>query len=212
MRDLAEHLGSVHRWAGHMVRNLSPERVPSRTLDLGMPADDAGIPTWLVAGNEALLDTFRAADPDAAMWAWGADQHARFWPRRMLHETTVHRADAELAGGRDPAIDATVAVDGIDELLDNLPSATYFAPNVAELKGDGDSIALVADEAAWTIHLVADGFTWSHDAVADPSARVSGDAGDLLLLLYSRRDLDDRRITIDGDADLLARWLTNSAL
>ena len=42
----------------------------------------------------------------------------------MLHETTVHRADAELTAWLvDPEVDPVVAADGIDEFLFNLPSA-----------------------------------------------------------------------------------------
>jgi hypothetical protein len=29
------------------------------------------------------------------MWAWGPDKHARFWSRRMLHETAVHRVTGD---------------------------------------------------------------------------------------------------------------------
>ncbi|SCK59943.1 TIGR03083 family protein [Streptomyces sp. SceaMP-e96] len=73
-------------------------------------------------------DAFAATDPDAPMWAWGVDQHARFWMRRMLFETLVHRTDAERAVGRRPVIDPALATDGVDEFLANLPFATSFAP------------------------------------------------------------------------------------
>jgi hypothetical protein len=65
------------------------------------------------------------------VWAWGPDQHARFWSRRMLYETVVHHSDAELALGREPVIDRAVAVAGVDEFLENLPSASVWAPRVA---------------------------------------------------------------------------------
>ena len=36
----------------------------------------------------------------------------------MAHETAIHRADAELAAGREPAShDVALALDGVDELL-----------------------------------------------------------------------------------------------
>jgi hypothetical protein len=41
----------------------------------------------------------------------------------MLHETTVHRADAELALGVEPVISPAVAVDGGSGLFANLPTA-----------------------------------------------------------------------------------------
>ena len=128
LADLVRHTGTVHRWATRMVRDLAPQRLDPRSLDLGLPDDEAGYADWLASGARELVTTFGAADPDAAMWAWGADQHVRFWPRRMVHETTVHRADAELASGVQPRIDPATAADGIDELLDNLPTAAYFRP------------------------------------------------------------------------------------
>ena len=60
------------------------------------------------------------ADPGSSMWAWGADQHARFWSRRQLHETLVHRCDLELAQSGRPSVPAHLAADTIDEFLDNL--------------------------------------------------------------------------------------------
>ena len=162
LAELIQHIGTVHRWAERMVREGATERLAQRELDLRLPPDPNGLPAWLSSGGDALVATLRAADPDASMWAWGADPHVRFWSRRMLHETTVHRADAELALGRDPTIDADTAADGIDELLDNLPCAVYFAPNVAELRGDGESIQLEgADvDVHWVVRLESTGFSW----------------------------------------------------
>ena len=88
------------------------------------------------------------------MWAWGADQHTRFWPRRMLHETLVHRTDAALALGQDPhpTIDPEVAADGIDELFANLPSAAAFSPDVLDIKGSG-SFGIVGNDTGveWVV-------------------------------------------------------------
>ena len=65
----------------------------------------------------------------------------------MLHETTVHRADAELAlGVADPVIDPVVAADGIDEFLFNLPSARRPYPHLASLP-TGASLHLHATDA-----------------------------------------------------------------
>ncbi|MFJ6752135.1 maleylpyruvate isomerase N-terminal domain-containing protein [Streptomyces sp. NPDC091266] len=59
----------------------------------------------MTASAAEAAETFRAVDPDAPMWAWGADQHARFWVRRMLFETLVHRTGAETAVGIRPTVD-----------------------------------------------------------------------------------------------------------
>ena len=211
--QLVKHTGGIHRWAERMVRERAPERLDPRQLDLGMPADKADYPDWLAAGAGPLVATLRSAAPDAPMWAWGADKHARFWSRRMLHETTVHRADAELALGREPTIDAAVAVDGIDEFLDNLPHAAYFAPNVTELRGNGESIHLhcTDTEAEWMVTLGREGFSWEHRH-AKAAVAVRGAAADLLLLMYGRRRPDSDRFEQVGDQAVLARWLEKSAI
>src|SRR5438876_4827024 len=115
---LIEHTGSIHRWAAHMVANRSPERVSAKTIDLAVPAAPDGLAAWVRDGVATLTDACKAADPDDEMWAWGADQHVRFWSRRMLLETAVHRADLAFATGASPESGAATAVDGIDELLD----------------------------------------------------------------------------------------------
>ena len=212
--DLAEHIGTVHRWAMNMVAVLTPERIPSSTMDLGVPADPTDLPAWVRTGGGPLVETLRAADGAAPMWAWGSDQHARFWPRRMVHETTVHRADAEFAAGLDPQIDRSVAVDGVDEFLDNLSHAAYFAPRVKELVGSGARIAFRAHDAnvTWTITLGSDGFTWDHTAPA-PTTSVEGTSGDLLLLFYGRRRRDeDGRFDVAGDEALLDFWVERSSI
>jgi uncharacterized protein (TIGR03083 family) len=214
LADLIEHTGIIHRWAAEMVRQLSPERLDRERMDVPVPAPEERA-DWLASGADDVVAAFRAADPDASMWAWGAEQLARFWPRRMLHETTVHRADAELALGRHPAIAPEVAVDGIDELLENLPYAARFRPRVKELRGTGETIHLHATDAddagEWTIRLEPDGFSVKGDH-AKGTVAVRGSAGDLLLLLYGRRRLDDDRLSRFGDEPLLGWWLEHSAL
>lgn len=215
LRDLAQHVGTVHRWAAHHVATYAPARVPSAELGIEFPDDDAGYADWLREGGSILLGAFAGADGDVEMWAWGADKHARFWPRRMVHETAVHRADAELSMGREPDLDPLTSADGIDELLDNLPCAAYFAPNVENLRGEGMSLAFEAvdAEAAWLVVLRPNGFQWERiGGLVPASIEVRGHAADLLLLLYGRRHPDEGRFVMTGDRDVLAHWLANSAL
>jgi uncharacterized protein (TIGR03083 family) len=214
IRKLTRHLGTTQRWAAEMVRTRATERLDPRSLDLGLPTDDAGYPDWIVAGGEALVATLRDADPDDGMWAWGKDQHVRFWSRRLVHECVVHTADATLATGAPFTIAPALAVDAIDELLDNIPTAGYFAPNVANLRGGGESIHLHCTdvEGEWMILLGPDGYSWEH-AHGKGTVAVRGTAADLELLLYGRLSADDeKRFTRFGDTALLDRWLADSAL
>jgi uncharacterized protein (TIGR03083 family) len=208
---LVKHVGTVHRWVERMVREAVTTPIDQRTLDLGLPDDRAAYPDWVLAGAGPLVETLRGAEPDRSMWAWGADQHARFWSRRMLHETAVHRADAALALGEPFGIDAALAVDAIDELLDNLPPAASFAPGIARLRGDGESIHLhcTDTDGEWMIRLVPEGFTWEHGH-GKGSVAVRGAAADLLLLAYRRIGPDDERFARFGDTALLDRWLASS--
>ena len=96
-----EHAGTVYRWAATMVRDSSPERLRPRARSTGtcptIPADLPGLVRRRRAASR--VEQFRACDPATPMWAWGWPKAAGFWPRRMVHEIGVHRADAELALG-----------------------------------------------------------------------------------------------------------------
>ncbi|MFF8790705.1 maleylpyruvate isomerase family mycothiol-dependent enzyme [Streptomyces sp. NPDC015125] len=215
--DLVRHTGSVQRWFSLLLRQRIQEPPRSRDVELALPADDTGWADWLTAGAARAADAFAETDPDAPMWAWGADQHARFWMRRMLFETLVHRTDAERAVGARTVIDPDLAADGVDEFLVNLPFATSFAPGVAHLRGNGETLRFRCTDTAgeWLVRLRPDGFEvepQSGDAAAGPAdAVVQGAAADLLLLAYGRPVQDADAIETAGDGELLARWFTHSA-
>ncbi len=212
-RDVVEHIGGLYRWAEAHVRLLSQERIRARDLELGTPTDPKDWEPWLWQGMSALVDTLGSADPDAAVWTWGSDKHARFWGRRMLFETTIHRADLELTRGREPVVDDPVAADGIDEFLDNLPHAEYFAPKVKQLKGTGERLRFSARDIdlVWTIGLFKDGLDWHHSR-DEPNVRVEGTASDLLLFVYGRKTEKDPGLSAVGHPGVLERWRINSAI
>jgi uncharacterized protein (TIGR03083 family) len=208
--DLAFHLGRIHRWAERLVRTLAdgPQVAATAFADPGPPSAD-----WLRAGGTPLVATLRAADPAAPMWAWGADQHVAFWSRRQLHETLIHRVDTQLAGGIPPRADPEVAADGIDELLVNLPSASRFSSKVVNLRGQGERLALVPTDVAWswTITLSPDGFSVAGGS-GEADATLSGPSLDLLLVLYRRWSLPESQVSVTGTTRLAELWLANSAL
>ncbi|MGH3329078.1 MAG: maleylpyruvate isomerase family mycothiol-dependent enzyme [Streptomycetales bacterium] len=209
---LVKHHGSTHRWVEHVVRTRANERVRSRDVEIGLPDDEADYPVWLAAGVASLVAALRAVDPDAPMWTWGPDRHARFWSRRVLHEAVVHRADAELALGREPLIAPRTAVDGIDEFLTNLPFAPRVAERLRELGGEGATLHLHSTDAdgEWMITLQPDGFTWARGH-GKGTVAVRAPASDLLLLTYGRRKPAADRFAVFGDQRLLERWLETSA-
>ncbi|MBB4893430.1 uncharacterized protein (TIGR03083 family) [Streptomyces olivoverticillatus] len=213
--DLVRHAGSVQRWFSVLLRQRVQERPTSREVELRLPEQESGYADWLAESAAEAESVFADLDPDAPMWVWGADPHARFWVRRMLFETLVHRADAELALGLRPVIDPGLAADGVDEFLVNLPFATPFAPGVAHLRGNGETIRFrcTDTDADWTVRLRPDGFGLEPaDArsAAPADAAVHGPAADLLLLLYGRVDRSSSAFEVLGDEDLLALWFDNS--
>jgi uncharacterized protein (TIGR03083 family) len=207
--DLLVHTGEVLRWAARTTSERSATRLPRDEIDWGVPADPHHLPAWIAAGAPEVLDAFRHADPAAPVWAWGWPKDCSFWPRRMVHEVGVHRADAELALGLAPTFEPEVAADGVDELLDNLPHAAYFAPAVATLRGGG-TIDLHAPDAAtsWLLTLVDDGFRWERTESVGTDVEVTAAAGDLLLAMYGR----PASIEVDGDVALWDRWIRDSAI
>jgi uncharacterized protein (TIGR03083 family) len=183
--DLVVHLGTVHRWAASIV--LSGQRLaePAEPLVVGAHAD------WYAGTAAALLAALRAVDPAEPVPNFSrVDETAAFWPRRQLHEVTVHTVDVLQALGRDEAhvaVPAGLAADGVGEVL-----STFFPRMTARgARPDVRSrVRLVADDVdrSW---VVAPGEDESATPVqlpstADAGDTVTGSASDLYLALWHR--------------------------
>jgi uncharacterized protein (TIGR03083 family) len=210
MRTLIHHIGQIHDWVTRIVMSRSTGRLSRKAADYPIPEEPERWPEWLATGGAALLEALRETDPDTPVYAWGPDQHVRWWARRMVHETGIHRADAEFACGIEPAFDNAVAVDGIDEFLINLPKAARFAWDVRKLRGDGEVLALVAGDetTSWRITLEPTRFTWRHGGADGAAAVVTGDAVELYRFVWGR----PHRVTVTGDEALVVKWATNSKI
>jgi uncharacterized protein (TIGR03083 family) len=201
--ELVRHAGTTHRWATTLVEQRATGYLAPDLGELPSARDD--IVDWFEASTARLLDVLEATPADADVWSWGGDHHARFWSRRMAHETSVHGWDAATAAGRPRPIDGDLAVDGIDEQLANIPYMIPFRPAIAELRGAGETIHLHATdrEGEWLVRLTADGVEWSREhAKGDVAARAG--ASDLFLFLVGR--VEPGRLEVFGDSSLLDRW------
>jgi uncharacterized protein (TIGR03083 family) len=117
LRHLATHVGRAHRWAAAITATRSADFIPFREVPDGrLPDAAADRAAWLTAGAERVIGAVGEAGA-APVWAFGTQQPAVFWGRRMCHETLVHAADAQLAAGQPPDLPADVAADTIDEWL-----------------------------------------------------------------------------------------------
>ncbi|WP_079423639.1 maleylpyruvate isomerase family mycothiol-dependent enzyme [Streptomyces katrae] len=219
LTDLTRHAGSVHRWFSVLLRQRIQAPPAGRDVDLRLPERADGYADWLAEGAAEAAEVFAGTDLDAPMWVWGADGHARFWVRRMAFETLVHRVDAERALGLPSAVDRTLAHDGVDEFLVNLPYAALFAPKVAGLRAADRTIRFECTDTdgSWLVRLRPDGFGVVADGAAEGGAGgvaadavVRAPAADLLLLLYGRLDRSAATVEAGGDGELLDLWFANS--
>ncbi|HEV3380571.1 MAG TPA: maleylpyruvate isomerase family mycothiol-dependent enzyme [Trebonia sp.] len=212
MAKLVKHTGIVHRWATEIVATRSSDRIDMRALDAGLPAKESDYAGWLTSGAEPLARALRGAGPEAEVWTWGAPRTSGWWARRLLHETTVHRADAEIAAGTEPDIDPVAAADGIDEFLANLPAARRPSEHLGSLPS-GESLHLHATDSdgEWLIRITEDGIGWERGH-AKATAAVRAPVGSLLLFTYGRLSPGDDRLTVFGDESLLTAWQERTAL
>jgi uncharacterized protein (TIGR03083 family) len=212
VRDLVSHVGGLHRWSSELVSSGILTETWRSSLPLDYPDVAAPLEAWrewLTTGAVDACRTFAAAEPAAPVWAWGADQHARFWPRRMLFETAIHRIDLDVTLGLAPDLPVDVAVEGIDEQLENLPFVARWNGAVGRLRGAGERLAFAATDAAasWRVRLEPDGWWWDRGSGGGDVVAEAG-AVELLLLMVGRPVPD---LTTRGDRALLDRWLAATA-
>jgi uncharacterized protein (TIGR03083 family) len=210
VRDLLRHQGYVHRWAARFVaeelREPVAELTEAQQLASG-PADD-GLPDWFAAGYQALAETLRTADLSVQCWTFlPAPSPLAFWSRRQAHETAIHRADAELAGGAVTPFPPDFAADGIDELI-----MGFFGRRPEDAAGRQPTLRIVAADAdrEWLVTLAPDGSRVARAERGGPRQRpdctLTGTASALYLLLWNRADSDDGDVTVEGAADLVKSW------
>jgi uncharacterized protein (TIGR03083 family) len=204
LRRLVAHTGTIHRWAAAMVRDAAPKRYDREAMDHGFPSEPGRYPEWLEAGAVQLAEAMKGRDPGTEMWGWAGDRHARFWSRRLLHETVVHRADVEIAAGAVPEIDEDVAIDGVEEFFEVLPYARWN-PLLAELGGDGETISWqIGTGTGWLVRLTPGGFTYERSDEPGTVTIRTETAADLLLTAWGRRRPHEH--AVEGDAALIAWW------
>ena len=222
LRQLAAHVGRVHRWAAEIVSTRATERIPFGSVpDGSYPAEPSARAAWLVAGADRVVSAVSAAGSDP-VWAFSEIAPATFWARRQAHETMMHRADAEFAVGRNVVLDAGLAADGIDEWLTSVTDPRY--------RNRGEGIQALPASAA--MHLRATGVPGAGAVtewlirstegtlslhrgpgvadVGEADVSVSGPADRLLLVLLRRLPAGEPSLAVSGDAVLLTGWLAGT--
>ncbi|MEZ5376686.1 MAG: maleylpyruvate isomerase family mycothiol-dependent enzyme [Acidimicrobiales bacterium] len=195
------HTGWVFRYVT-LALAATPDQ-PPRRADVPEPPLGEAVLDWFADGADALMAAFDAVDLERIVPTFTGPQPARWWLRRLAHETAMHRWDAESAIRSPQPIDPALARDGVDEVFET------FAPtrlSFDALAGTGEVIHLHAtdiDDGEWLVTLGPTEITWTTGhAKGDVAAR--GPVSDLLLALWSR--LPPSRLELFGDASLLDRW------
>lgn len=195
---LVRHVCRVYTTAGHLLAHRITQR-PEQ-----FPAVPEGEPLQVL---EALLDELVTAlgetEPDTPIYVWadGVEPTAAFWARRMAHESSVHRFDAQMAHAMAQPIDAELAADGLDELVDVLAAGIYGRHGVTGPQGTVQLLS--SDDGSWCLGLEP-GSVARLDVVTEPDASARGTSSTLLLAAYGR--VPWASLTVDGDVDLLERW------
>ncbi|MFN8195155.1 MAG: maleylpyruvate isomerase N-terminal domain-containing protein [Nocardioidaceae bacterium] len=215
--DLLWHLTEVQRfWAAVVAQRPA---APSEEEGSGeRPRSFDELLAAFDGASASLAAALETADPTDSAWTWAEEQTVGFIMRRQALEALVHRLDAEVAAGVEQfsEIDALLAADGVDEVLDVMyggcPPWGTFSPLPHFLRVD----LIDVDQEVWVqfghfdgtdpdgvehhqddIHVVT-------DPGEEPDAVVSGTAAVMLARLWRRGPGDD--IHLAGDLAIVDRF------
>ncbi|WP_026404521.1 maleylpyruvate isomerase family mycothiol-dependent enzyme [Actinomadura rifamycini] len=213
LRDLVGHVGQAHRWAAAMFRR-GGTRVTDE-LPRDTPADQADWGAWLREGAAEAIAA-QAEHPGAVAHPVMGDAPSAMWLRRMLHDTSVHHADATITAGTPFAIAPDLAADELTETFGLLtaPAAAHLKPELGELRGSGETLCLRADEPSvpgWLITRTPDAAVVEYET-RDADMTIAGPVRDLMLVFARRLSPDDAAVKITGDRALLDHWLEHTAV
>jgi uncharacterized protein (TIGR03083 family) len=196
---LVRHITRVYLSTGVILTSRATEQ-PQRRPEVpdGDPLE--------VFGNalDELVTALKDCEGETPVWNWATDQPdlAMFWARRMAHESSVHRFDAQTAHGVVQPIDAEIAGDGLDELVDVIVPRVYARDEITT--GATGTISLQSsDDGSWCLELHADGIS-RMDVINEPDVVVHGTTSALMLAAYSRMPWTS--LKTEGDTSVLTGW------
>lgn len=205
--ELVRHLGVIQARTVLLLRTGMTERPSRRDGTLPEAPQEAVLDWYRGTLDELVAQLGDLGDPDRPVWSFSPGQErAGFWPRRMAHETAVHRIDVEQAvGGPVAPVESALAVDGVDEIL------RTFVPAFAQDRspGDGRTVHLHATDAEgeWLVTFEP-GRVVVTDGHAKGDAAVRGSAGALYLWLWGRLPPDDLDVFGESSAAEALRAVT----
>lgn len=198
--DLLWHVSGVYGFFGTIV---AERRTSTDGITAGERPADTDLPGRCRTLLADLLATLRSAPVGTEVWTFSTDRSVEFVCRRMAHETSIHRWDAEHAAGIAQAIDGPLASDGIDEFLH-----LFVHRRAADAAAVGGSVHVHCADVPgeWTLRPdpATDVFTVSREHAKGDCA-IRGAASDIVLALWRRLPID--AVDIVGDEAVAARFL-----
>jgi uncharacterized protein (TIGR03083 family) len=202
VRELVEHLASVHHWAAGNAYRVKGEPLGEGPFDLA---------PHYASQAATLRRALAELDPDATARVLTHPDPVgpgpvRFWHRRQVHETLVHLHDllAAAAGAASAGLvraEPEVWADCVDEVVTVLQPRQVGLGRMEPLR---HPVALVATDVAGAPVWVLGAPGQRADEVA-PDVVVSGPAEGLALILWRRLAPAEAGLTVEGDrADLAA--------
>ena len=200
--DLATHTASVHRRVAHWcaTRAERPEPPPGPAA----PDEPTALWDWCREALELVADALAGIGPDEPVWTWTDRRDGGFYHRRMVHETVLHRWDAEAATSGPSPLDPLTSADGIDELMS---VGMRFRSDGSAIPYPAGSISFLAVDTGnrWSLAAVDGVLGIGRDdlVITSTDATVTGDAGAILLALWGR---GTEAVEVRGDRDVASEW------
>jgi uncharacterized protein (TIGR03083 family) len=205
VRQLVGHVGQVHAWVCDTVA-AGGERVAwSNTNE--PPGDDAALVAWYQSGLEKMVKAL-SVDAETPAWTFNpkAPDNVGWWQRRQALETAIHRWDAQDAAGVTPVapIDGELAVEGIDELLEQWLPRLLASNADAGLKGTFHLHATDTPGEWWLDFDAPELAARREHAKADTAVR--GPASGLYLWLWNRQTPEEAGLDVFGQTETVTAW------
>lgn len=213
LADLVNHVGGTQRELALLVAERMTE--PSRAFASYVPGptDPTRWRAWLNDGAAKAKEAFGSVADDTPVWdPFGGAAGVPYWSRRLFGEACVHRADAAAALGKRYELAPDLAVEAIDDWLDNMTSRVYweFRPDFADaMRGGGQTLYFHATDAPgeWLARREPD-LVVLERTHTEADVTVRGPATELLLVISRRRHLDAASmLELHGDRALLDHWI-----
>lgn len=198
--DLAVHMAVVHRRVADLCATRATQ-APSTPGPFAPAHDPWG---WCREAVELVAEALAGIDTDEPVWSWTDRQDGGFYHRRMLHETTLHRWDAQLANDAVGSVDAVLAADGVDELMS---VGMRFRSAGISIDYPAGSIALMTTDTGhrWSLAAVDGALGVGRDdaVITGTDATMTAEATALLMRLWGR---DGGPVVVRGDHATAEAW------